>query len=80
MSSFSLNINLLDLSPSLFSSQVTLDRVWPVDKSTKSHVKSPEKLESMNYEEKLQKACIKLGARFIEFRPETGSWVFKVRQ
>ena len=32
----------------------------------------------MNYEEKLQKACLKLGARFVEYRPETGSWVFKV--
>ena len=58
--------------------QVTLDKVWPVDKSTSSSIKSPEKLQNMNYEEKLQKACIKLGARFVEYRPETGSWVFKV--
>ena len=58
--------------------QVTLDKVWPVDKTSHSSVKSPEKLNSMNYEEKLQKACLKLGARFVEYRPETGSWVFKV--
>ena len=55
-----------------------LFQVWPVDKSTQSSVKSPEKLVSLNYEEKLQKACLKLGARFVEYRPETGSWVFKV--
>ena len=41
-------------------------------------MKSPEKLVNLNYEEKLQKACLKLGARFVEYRPETGSWVFKV--
>ncbi len=58
--------------------QVTLDKVWPVDKSSQSCIKSPEKLQSMSYEDKLQKACIKLGARFVEYRPETGSWVFKV--
>ena len=58
--------------------QVTLDKVWPVDKTSHSSVKSPEKLQTMNYEEKLQKACLKLGARFVEYRPETGSWVFKV--
>lgn len=57
---------------------MTLDRVWPVDKTTKSTIKSPERLEAMNYEERLQKACLKLDARFVEFRPETGSWVFKV--
>ena len=45
--------------------QVTLDKVWPVDKTTQSSVKSPEKLAHINYEEKLQKACIKLGARFV---------------
>ena len=58
--------------------QVTLDKVWPVDKTKQEPIKSPEKLNQLNYEEKLQKACIKLGARFIEYRPETGSWVFRV--
>ena len=58
--------------------QVTLDKVWPIDKTHQNPIKSPEKLRDMNYEEKLRKACIKMGARFVEYRPETGSWVFKV--
>ncbi len=58
--------------------QITLDKVWPVDKTNKANIKSPEKLAELNYEDKLQRACIKLGARFVEYRPETGSWVFKV--
>jgi len=58
--------------------QITLDRVWPVDKTTKTSVRSPEKLLAMGYEDRLQKACIKLEARFVEYRVETGSWVFKV--
>ena len=70
--------------------QITLDKVWPVIKSKSgdgssgggssrsSETPSPEKLASMKYEEKLRRACDKLGARFVEYRPETGSWVFRV--
>ena len=70
---------------------ITLDKVWPVIKSKcggsdggsgnssrSSETPSPEKLASMKYEEKLRRACDKLGARFVEYRPETGSWVFRV--
>ena len=55
-----------------------MDKVWPNDKASGSPIKNSEKLLQLNYEEKLQKACIKLGARFVEYRAETGSWVFKV--
>jgi len=58
--------------------QITLDKVWPVDKSNKSAIKSPERLHKMDYAEKLERASLRLGARFMEYRPETGSWVFKV--
>ena len=58
--------------------QVTLDKVWPIDKTLQNPIKSPEKLVDMNYEEKLRKACIKMGARFVEYRPDQGSWVFNV--
>ncbi|XP_061106548.1 nuclear pore complex protein Nup98-Nup96 isoform X2 [Conger conger] len=58
--------------------EVTLDGVWPNDKTTCTQIKSPERLTDMNYEGRLENACRKQGARFLEYRPETGSWVFEV--
>ena len=60
------------------SAQITLDKVWPLDKSSGNTIRSPDRLSNMSYEEKLERASSRLGARFIEYRPETGSWVFKV--
>ncbi|KAK3555738.1 hypothetical protein QTP86_028978 [Hemibagrus guttatus] len=58
--------------------EVTLDGVWPNDKTTRTQIKSPQRLTEMNYEERLENASRKQGARFLEYRPETGSWVFEV--
>uniref|UniRef100_A0A1B0D922 Nuclear pore complex protein Nup98-Nup96 n=1 Tax=Phlebotomus papatasi TaxID=29031 RepID=A0A1B0D922_PHLPP len=58
--------------------QVTLDQLWPMDKTTHEPIKDPERLESIEYEERLRRACKKYDTRFIDYRPETGSWVFKV--
>ncbi|KAM4620966.1 nuclear pore complex protein Nup98-Nup96 isoform 2-T3 [Polymixia lowei] len=58
--------------------EVTLDGVWPNDKTTCTQIKSPERLADMNYEGRLENASRKQGARFLEYRPETGSWVFEV--
>uniref|UniRef100_A0AAR2LBS6 Nuclear pore complex protein Nup98-Nup96 n=1 Tax=Pygocentrus nattereri TaxID=42514 RepID=A0AAR2LBS6_PYGNA len=58
--------------------EVTLDGVWPNDKTTCTQIKSPERLSEMNYEGRLENASRKQGARFLEYRPETGSWVFEV--
>ncbi|XP_051956163.1 nuclear pore complex protein Nup98-Nup96-like isoform X2 [Xyrauchen texanus] len=58
--------------------EVTLDGVWPNDKTTCSQIKIPERLIEMNYEGRLEAASRKQGARFLEYRPETGSWVFEV--
>ncbi|XP_025085972.1 nuclear pore complex protein Nup98-Nup96-like [Pomacea canaliculata] len=58
--------------------EVTLDCVWPSDKTTRSPIKSPERLNSMNYQEKLEEMTTRMGGKFIDYRPETGSWVFEV--
>lgn len=58
--------------------EITLDRVWPVDKSTGEYITDPERLAAMRYDERLARAANRLTAKFIEYRPETGSWVFRV--
>lgn len=58
--------------------EITLDRVWPVDKSTGEYITDPERLAVLRYEERLARAAHRNQAKFIEYRPETGSWVFRV--
>ncbi|XP_010780291.1 nuclear pore complex protein Nup98-Nup96-like, partial [Notothenia coriiceps] len=58
--------------------EVTLDGVWPNDKTSCAQIRSPERLAEMNYEGRLEKASRRQGARFLEYRTETGSWVFEV--
>lgn len=57
---------------------VTLDRVWPRDKSEKRPITDPERLAKMEYEWKLRRVCDKHNTKFIEYRPSSGSWVFRV--
>ncbi|KAK1124571.1 hypothetical protein K0M31_005949 [Melipona bicolor] len=58
--------------------QVTLDQVWPYDKTLHKPITDPRRLAAMDYEEKLRRVSAKHDTRFLEYRPETGSWVFKV--
>lgn len=58
--------------------QITLDQVWPTDKTSHEAIKDPERLQAMDYEGKLRRACYKHETRFIDYRAETGSWVFRV--
>lgn len=55
-----------------------MDKVWPHDKSLHEPITDPQRLAAMNYEGKLRRVSAKHDTRFLEYRPETGSWVFKV--
>ncbi|XP_075738366.1 nuclear pore complex protein Nup98-96 isoform X2 [Rhipicephalus microplus] len=59
--------------------QITLDKVWPINKVTRESITDPEKLKALGYQEKLERTTAKIGGRFLEYRPETGSWVFEVK-
>lgn len=59
--------------------QVTLDQVWPLDKCTHERIKDPQRLAEMDWDGKLRRVCDKNETRFVEYRPETGSWVFRVK-
>ncbi|CAH1777571.1 unnamed protein product [Owenia fusiformis] len=59
--------------------EVTLDCIWPNDKSTHKPIKDPSRLSLMNYTNKIEQASAKIGAKFIDYRPSTGSWVFEVK-
>lgn len=58
--------------------EITLDRVWPVDKTTGEYITDPDRLTLMRYEERLARAAHRMQAKFVEYRPDTGSWVFRV--
>jgi len=57
---------------------VTLDRVWPNDKTTKQPITNPDRIAATNFVVKLQRACAKLNTQFVDYRSDTGSWVFNV--
>lgn len=58
--------------------QITLDNVYPRRTGSNVLIKDVAELQQMNFSEKLRKVTEKKNARFVDYRPETGSWVFKV--
>ncbi|XP_072050153.1 uncharacterized protein [Amphiura filiformis] len=57
---------------------VTLHNIWPSDKTTKQPITDLEVLKDMEYSERLEKATERQGAAFVDYKPETGSCIFKV--
>ncbi|ESO06765.1 hypothetical protein HELRODRAFT_191188 [Helobdella robusta] len=60
------------------TAQVTLDRVFPVDKTTGELITDYTRLVAMGYMDKLERNAVKMNAKFVEYRPTTGSFVFIV--
>jgi nuclear pore complex protein Nup98-Nup96 len=58
--------------------QITLDKVWPHDKTLHEPIKDEARLAAMDFEGYLRRVCDKHDTRFLEYRADTGSWVFKV--
>ncbi|CAI4230712.1 unnamed protein product [Auanema sp. JU1783] len=58
--------------------EVTLERVWHVDKNTKEEIRDPLILADIGWRDRLERVTAKMGAIFKDYRPASGSWVFKV--
>jgi nuclear pore complex protein Nup98-Nup96 len=58
--------------------EIALERVWPIDKTTGDPIKYGPKLQEMNYEGVLRKACLRLDADFVSYNPDRGVWIFRV--
>uniref|UniRef100_A0A8C4N5R8 Nuclear pore complex protein Nup98-Nup96 n=1 Tax=Eptatretus burgeri TaxID=7764 RepID=A0A8C4N5R8_EPTBU len=58
--------------------EVTLEGIWPTDKTSLEHIKCPERLARLHFADRLEDATRRRGARFRDYRPETGSWIFEV--
>ena len=59
--------------------EITLDNVWPIDRTNRKPIQDPERLKAMNYHDKIEEITARIGGRFTDYRPETGSWVFEVK-
>ncbi|KAK6043943.1 nucleoporin autopeptidase [Cooperia oncophora] len=58
--------------------EVTLERVWHIDRTTKEEIRDPLKLIDLGWRDRLEKVTARMGATFKDYRPSTGSWVFRV--
>ncbi|XP_045481341.1 nuclear pore complex protein Nup98-Nup96 isoform X2 [Harmonia axyridis] len=58
--------------------QVTLDRVYPRMKDTKEIIDNVDQVLAAKFPEQLVEISAKHGLKFVDYRPETGSWVFMV--
>ncbi|KAK5983770.1 Nucleoporin autopeptidase [Trichostrongylus colubriformis] len=58
--------------------EVTLERVWHIDRATKEEIRDPLKLIDLGWRDRLEKVTARMGATFKDYRPSTGSWVFRV--
>lgn len=59
--------------------EITLHRVWPVDKHTNRPIADTSQLMAIRYAKKIEKQTIEMGAEFVDYDYTTGSWTFRVK-
>ena len=58
--------------------QITLDRVYPKSRNDQKLITNVEDLIALDFGNTLRELCRKHGTKFVDYRAETGSWVFLV--
>ncbi|GJQ66762.1 hypothetical protein Trydic_g18415, partial [Trypoxylus dichotomus] len=58
--------------------QVTIDSVYPKERHSRKLITDNTSLQTMDFVGNLKNLCRKNGTKFIDYKPETGSWVFMV--
>ncbi|XP_022797911.1 nuclear pore complex protein Nup98-Nup96-like [Stylophora pistillata] len=58
--------------------EITLEKVWPNDKTSHRPITSPERLNLLGWQKRVETATEKLGATFLDYSLDTGCWVFTV--
>ena len=58
---------------------MTLECVYPTDKATKENVTDAKEIIRRGFPAYLEKKTFKMGAKFIEYKPENGQWIFMVK-
>ena len=70
--------NCLNQYVSSRRAEVALDNSWPIDIVSREPITDPKEILTIGWVEDLELITEKMGAHFLEFRQETGSWVFLV--
>ena len=58
--------------------RVRLEGYWPICKTNRVPIKDPDRLAELDYVGKLRKSTERIGARFIDYIPSSGTCVFEV--
>ncbi|CEF64036.1 Peptidase S59, nucleoporin domain and Gamma-secretase subunit Aph-1 family and Nuclear protein 96 domain and Nucleoporin FG repeat-containing protein [Strongyloides ratti] len=59
--------------------EISLECVWPVDPDTKEYIQDVERLEELNFRDRLERISLKNDSIFLDYKPSTGTWTFKVK-
>ncbi|XP_047101911.1 nuclear pore complex protein Nup98-Nup96-like isoform X2 [Schistocerca piceifrons] len=60
------------------AAEVRLEKVWPFDSCVSKYITDPRALEEICFVEKLKETNHKCSTKFINYIPESGTWIFKV--